>query len=172
MFQKNLDKLNKKHPIRTWWRKNDYKVWRVILFPLYFLELARQKLEKIQYNKMEWREEEAKRIFDKYLPRRVKSDMDEDGSFLVCEYAGDFHPGVDILWGFDTHMTKKDKNYFWKFYNNFKKYLLSKDGYQIEGYKKIHYDDWKEFSAASGIMFRDIPHKNSAFFKKIEHGAD
>lgn len=32
--EKVINKKNKEHPVKDWWRKNDYKVLRVIFFPL------------------------------------------------------------------------------------------------------------------------------------------
>ena len=46
----------KEHKARKWWRKNGYKVWRVVLFPLWIGESLKDKINKHLNNKEAWNE--------------------------------------------------------------------------------------------------------------------
>ena len=32
---KAMNRKNEKHPVRDWWKKNGYMVWRVVLLPIW-----------------------------------------------------------------------------------------------------------------------------------------
>ena len=59
----------KEHKARKWWRKNGYKVWRVVLFPLWIGELLKNKINKRLNSKEQWNEERANEILNYYIPR-------------------------------------------------------------------------------------------------------
>ena len=42
---KAMNRKTEKHPVRDWWKKNDYKVLRVVLFPVWVCMLAGKKIK-------------------------------------------------------------------------------------------------------------------------------
>ena len=61
----------KEHKARKWWRMNGYKVWRVVLFPLWACVKAKEKITEQLDNRQEWDEERANEILNYYIPRRA-----------------------------------------------------------------------------------------------------
>ena len=60
-----------------WWRKNGYKVMRVILFPIWWGICAKNKIHDYRYKRLEWSEERANEILSYYIPRKAKWHEDE-----------------------------------------------------------------------------------------------
>ena len=42
---KAMNRKNEKHPVRDWWKKNGYKVLRVVLFPVWGCMWAGEKIK-------------------------------------------------------------------------------------------------------------------------------
>lgn len=82
MMNKEIIKaMNKKETkigeVKKWWRKNGYKVMRVILFPIWWSICAKNKIEKYRNSKCEWNEEKANEILSYYIPRAAEWDNEE-----------------------------------------------------------------------------------------------
>lgn len=126
-IMKAIQKKQKKHPIRTWWNKNSYKVWRVVLFPLWMCICAQEKFVKYLNSRQSWNEERANQILSYYVPS--KADWDEiDQTFYF------FDNGMG--WGnlAKRHLKRKDRR-FWNV-NRYKirRYLLDK--FELDGFIK------------------------------------
>ena len=80
MNKEVIKAMNKKETkvdqFRKRWRKNGYKVMRVILFPIWWGVCAKNKIENYLNSKCEWSEERANEILSYYIPRR--SEWDEE----------------------------------------------------------------------------------------------
>ena len=61
----------KNNKLRKWWSRNDYKVWRVLLFWLWIPIMLFNKKKDNQYKTMQYSEKRAKKYLDKVLPYLV-----------------------------------------------------------------------------------------------------
>ena len=136
-------KESKVDAIRKWWSKNDYKVMRAILFPLWLGIKAKEKIETHLNSKCEWSEERANEILSYYIPRMAEWDA-EDKSFYFADNG--------IGWGMKYHQRKLkllDRRWWncnrgsWG--GKIRTYLIEK--FELEGFEKIvgdTYDQWTE----------------------------
>lgn len=132
----------KEHKARKWWRKNGYKVWRVVLFPLWGCVKAKEKITERLNKRQEWNEERANEILNYYIPRCAKWNEKEQ-----CFYFFDNGMG----WSFacaKKFLKRKDRR-FWKvncgwWGGKMREYLVEK--FQLEGFTKEvgNCDDWTE----------------------------
>lgn len=134
----------KEHKARKWWRKNGYKVWRVVLFPLWFGSLAWNELNKRLNRKQEWNEERANEILNYYIPRRSEWNEKEQ-----CFYFFDNGMGWSMALA-KKYLKRKDRR-FWKvncgwWGGKMREYLVDK--FQLEGFTKELgiCDDWTEIT--------------------------
>lgn len=129
---KAMNRKEKKHPIKDWWKKNGYKVLRVILFPVWVSALGMDKIQKKFNARQKWSEKRAKEIFDYYLPRKAEWS-EEDCAF----YFFDNGMGWDNL--AKKYLKLKDRR-FWDNHRGFwggklRTYLIEE--YEIEGFTKV-----------------------------------
>ena len=139
--------INKKETkidtIRQWWRKNGYKIMRVIFFPIWWGVCAKNKIENYLNSKCEWSEERANEILSYYIPRKAEWDAEEKNFYFADNGMG---------WGMKCHQKKiklKDRRW-WKRYANgwggkVRTYLIEK--FELEGFTKEvcdTYDSWTE----------------------------
>ena len=126
-IMKAIQKKQKKHPIRTWWNKNSYKVLRVVLFPLLVCICAHEKFVKYLNSRQSWNEERARQILSYYVPS--KADWDEiDQDFYF------FDNGMG--WGnlAKRHLKRKDRR-FWDLHRHkIRRYLI--DDFELDGFVK------------------------------------
>lgn len=129
---KAMNRKEKKHPIKDWWKKNRYKVLRVILFPVWVVALGMDKIQKKLNARQKWSEKRAKEIFDYYIPRKAKWS-EEDNAFFF------FDNGMG--WGklAKRYLKLKDRR-FWYNHSGFwggklRTYLI--DEYEIKGFTKV-----------------------------------
>lgn len=112
------------HSFVKWWHRNSYKIFRIILFPIWFIVLIRNEVHESIYKNMEWSDSRTVRILDKILPYKVEICDDE-----LCYCAEWSNP-----WATGRHLHFSDKIYGRKFNYEILEYLKSK--YQIDGYEK------------------------------------
>lgn len=126
-IMKAIQKKQKKHPIRDWWNKNSYKVWRVVLFPLWLCICAKEKFVKYLNSRQAWNTERARQILSYYVPS--KADWDEiDQDFYF------FDNGMG--WGnlAKRHLKRKDRR-FWDLHRSkIRRYLI--DEFELDGFVK------------------------------------
>ena len=154
-MNKEIEKAMNRKPkeeskFRKWWRKNNYKVWRVILFPIWIGSIVKEKIEKFLNARNKWDEARAKEIFDYYIPRRAKWCAEENEFYLF-----------DNGYGWSMNLAKKyvklKDRAFWK--NNIgwgggkmRNYLLYH--FELEGFtKEVLNDnaDWTEIVFKLGV---------------------
>ena len=148
-FEKQLDKRINKNNIRNatffkWWRKNDYKVYRVIFFPIYIIQVIREKCHKISYEKLQFSNEQSKKLIDKELSRLVAYEIDrgfssKDEEIAICT-SDDFGISFSSFGLWYRGRNKSAKNYFLKFSSEIKEFIINE--YTIEGYQKMVIDNW------------------------------
>lgn len=139
----------KEHKAHKWWRKNGYKVWRVVLFPLWIGEIltnkCREYINSRQKECEEWDEERANEILNYYIPRRAKW-IEEEQSFYF------FDNGMG--WGLKyakKYLKRKDRR-FWKVHcgwwgGKIRTFLINK--FELEGFVKdvgVCDEGWTEVS--------------------------
>lgn len=130
MNKKEYSKIKR---FKKWWRKNGYKVMRVVLFPLWWGVCAKNKIENYFNSKCKWSEERANEILSYYVPRMAEWDAEEK-----CFYFADNGMG----WGMKCHQRKlklRDRRWwncnrgFWG--GKIRTYLIEK--FEMEGFEKI-----------------------------------
>ena len=127
-----MNRKNEKHPVRDWWKKNGYKVWRVVLLPIW---LPMQWLEKVKSKvnvRIKWSEERANEILSYYIPRRADWDDGEKTFFFFDNGMG---------WSFRSakkYLKWKDRRWWKKFAGcwggDIRTYLIG--GFEMEGFTK------------------------------------
>lgn len=134
----------KEHKAHKWWRKNGYKVWRVVLFPLWFCVKAKEKITERLNKRQEWNEERANEILNYYIPRCAKWNEKEQ-----CFYF--FDNGMGWTIGYAKKFLKRKDRRFWEvncgwWGGKMRTYLIEK--FQLEGFTKEvgDYDDWTEIT--------------------------
>lgn len=146
---KAMNRKNKKHPIRDWWKKNEHKVMRVVLLPIWVPVWAYDKIStkiRVMINsKQEWSEERVNEILNYYVPRRAHWNAEENTFYLFDNGYG---------WSIDytkKYLKRKDRRW-WRVYNSWsggqiRDYLMN--NFELEGFtKKLGdcSDGWTEIS--------------------------
>jgi hypothetical protein len=128
--------MNRKEPktakIREWWGKNDYKVYRIILFPIWIASLLGAKFTKWLNSRQAWSDERAKEILDYYIPRRANWDAEEQEFYFFDNGFG---------WSLNSakrYLKRKDRR-FWNIHKGWcgskiRKYLIEE--FELEGFTK------------------------------------
>ena len=129
---KAMNKKEKKHTLRKWWKKNGYKVLRVIFFPVWIIGNLVEKRKNKIYQQTEWSEERANKILTYYIAKTAEWN-DEDKTFYF------FDNGMG--WGMKYHQKKikrKDRRFWKKFVccwgGEIRVHLIDK--FELEGFEK------------------------------------
>lgn len=148
MNKEIIKAMNKKETkidtFKKWWRKNGYKVMRVVLFPIWWGIWAKKKIHAYRYKRLEWSEERANEILSYYIPRKCEWNA-EDKTFYFADN------GMDG--GMKYHLKKikmKDKAWWVKYSCGWDSkvgtHLIEK--FELEGFIKevsdTYYDCWTE----------------------------
>ena len=151
-MNKEIEKAmnGKKEPskLRKWWRKNDYKVWRVVLFPIWIGTIIKTKIEKFLNSRNKWNEERADEILQYYIPRRADWCAEEKEFYFFDNGYG---------WGMANKYLKRKDRRFWKNHKGFcggkiREYLMK--SFELEGFTKelINTDSgWTEIIFKLGV---------------------
>ena len=129
---KAMNRKNEKHPIRDWWKKNGYKVMRVVLFPIWGCVCAKDKIKSKLNARIEWSEERVKEILNYYVPRKCSwNEEDQELYFFDNGY------GWSMCYA-KKRLKLKDRR-FWKKFNGWtggkiREYLLNT--FELEGFTK------------------------------------
>lgn len=147
MNKEIIKAMNKKEkaPNRfiKWWKKNGYKVMRIILFPLWLIIKLLDKIEEWSISRNKWSEERANEILSYYIPRKAKWHEDDK-----CFYFAD----SGIGWGMSCNkkfIKLRDRKWWncnrglWG--GKIRTYLIEQ--FEMEGFRKEvgdTYDQWAE----------------------------
>lgn len=142
---KAMNRKEEKHPVRDWWKKNDYKVLRVILFPVWGCMWAGEKIKNKMDAQIVWSDERANEILSYYVPRMC--EWDEENQELYF-----FDNGYGWSIGLAKKYLKfKDRRFWCKFNGLFggqiREYLMNT--FELEGFTKELGDcsnGWTEIS--------------------------
>ena len=145
-IKKAINRKERKHSIRKWWRKNSYKVARIIFWPIWLYMVIEEKYKTKRYKSLEWSEERAREVLEYYIPRYTDWHAEEKFFHLADNGMG---------WTMREVVRKcvKRKNRAW--WNKFaspwggkiREYLI-KD-FELEGFTKTIEDDdygWTEIT--------------------------
>lgn len=125
-------KTKKPNAICKWWRKNRYKIMRVVLFPLWWGICVKNKIHDYRYKRLEWSEERANEILSYYIPHKGEWN-NEDKTFYFADSG--------IGWGMKCNQKKikmKDRTW-WRKYScgcggKVRAHLIEK--FELEGFTK------------------------------------
>lgn len=125
-------KENKFYAIKKWWRKNSYKVMRIVLFPIWFGINAKKKIATYLDSREEWSEERVKEILDYYVPRYADWDAKDK-----CFFFFDNGYGWSMCHA-KKYLKRKDRR-FWNVHRGWtggeiRAYLINE--FELEGFKK------------------------------------
>ena len=126
-------KPNTMDAISAWWGKNSYKVWRVILFPVWAFVVVRDKyIEPKRRALNAWDESRADEILNYYVPRFAKWNKEENAFYFFDNGSG-WLPKLA-----NKHLKLRDRK-FWKINTNFyggkmREYLIEK--FELDGFTK------------------------------------
>ena len=117
---------------RKWWRKNDYKVLRIIFFYIWFYQIISEKITNWLNNRQKWSEERANEILNYYIPRRASWVEDEQEFYF-------FDNGFGWNRSFAKKYLKRKDRRFWSVNTGYcggdmRQYLMNK--FELEGFTK------------------------------------
>lgn len=134
MNKEIIKAMNKKSKSKlwAWWGKNDYKVFRVILFPLWAIVYLKDKINIWLNSKQNWNETRAIEILNYYIPRRAEWDDKEK-----CFYFFDNGMGWNLVYA--KHYLKRKDRRFWKvncswWGGEMRTFLINK--FELDGFTK------------------------------------
>lgn len=152
-FNKKLKVSGNKQRISSWWSRNGYKIFRVVLFPLYLVYLISEWVKKkkcLKQKEKPFDKNRAKKILDRWLPDRfafVLRHMDvkegENESILITDWSdiGDISlraSGIGWIRG------RKDQKYCFAHWKQFVEYVLNE--YEIKGWESKRIRGWTEWN--------------------------
>lgn len=136
MNKEVIKAINKKETIFTkihkWWRKNDYKIYRVIFFPLWIplqiTLIVKDKITIYLNSRQVWNEERASNILNYYIPRYCKWDKDKKEFYF-------FDNGYGWEMYFAKKILKRKDRRFWACNTlKIRRYLINT--FELEGFTK------------------------------------
>ena len=125
-------KEKKTSAFNFWWRKNDYKVYRIIFFPLWIASIVLKKISRKLNKKNFWNEKRANEILNYYIPRRSRWYAEEQEFYF-------FDNGYGWSTGLAKKYLKRKDRRFWEVNNGFsggkiREFLI--DEFELEGFTK------------------------------------
>ena len=125
-------KRTKMDEIRKWWSKNGYKVMRVVLFPIWWCIVLKDKVTTWLNSRQKWNSERADQILSYYIPRRARWNKEEKIFYF-------FDNGMGWNIGYAKKYLKMKDRRFW--YNRcgwaggkIRSYLIN--DFKLEGFEK------------------------------------
>jgi len=115
--------------IYKWWKKNKYKINRVIFFPLWVGIIIKDKINDYLNNKQSWSEEKANDILNYYIPRYSEWHEDEK-EFYFYDNNGS---GWSIVYA-KYYLKRKDRRFWNCNAYRIRDYLVNT--FELEGFTK------------------------------------
>ena len=150
-IEKRFNKAQRKESnrLRKWWRNNNYKVWRVLLFWIWIPCLCLQKIKDKRYKSLRYSDMTTKKYLDKLMPSLVVEYEDSPDVILFYK-STDNYGGIKLPWDLWSNFVKKKSrrayNYFRRFDDDVKNYIFN--AYEIDGYSKININNWADWDKA------------------------
>ena len=154
-FNKKIEISEKEQKVSRWWNRNRHKIFRIVLFPLYFVYLGIEWVKKKGKGKQKediFSKDRAKKILDKWLPaefafklRHTKTKEGEKENILITD-GSDFGDIQIRASGVRWIKSKKDMAYCFAHWGQFKKYVIEE--YEIEGWEARRIKGWTEWDEA------------------------
>lgn len=144
---KAMNCKEKKCTFRKWWNKNDYKIYRIIFFPIWIVSIICEKTKKYLNSRQKWSEERANEILNYYVPR--KSDWDEENKTFYF-----FDNGYG--WGklANRYLKRKDRRFFQVNKYELRRYLINT--FELEDFIKKDGDCSNGWTELSFVMKRKV----------------
>ena len=149
-IEKQFKKRDKKRDsaLRSWWRKNDFKVARVLLFFIWIPYMIYKNIKDNSYNNLTFDTALTKRYLDRVLPK-MAAQYEEDSNLILFHDSDDFG-GINFYWNMCSDWMaknfRKETRYFRKFNREVKAYIVQE--YIINGYEKLVLDNWIDWDRA------------------------
>lgn len=124
-----------------WWRRHEYDILRVVLFPALVIIKAKDTIQETKRDNLQWSDEKATEILNKTLPT------------LLETYEGALWYSLDwrVYFYEYKNIHGKDKEFAFKYNPKIRTFLI--EHYQIEGYRKTiekeNYEVWIKFTKKS-----------------------
>lgn len=147
---KKKNQPSKLTPLKNWWKKYNYIVFRIIFFPIWIIILSYNKINKYLDSRAQWDEERADKILNYYIPRR--SDWNEEDKTFYF-----FDNGYGWMIESAKRFLKLKDRRFWQ--NNsytwgglIRDYLIK--NFELEGFTKKVIDE-KDYTEIIFEMIRE-----------------
>lgn len=134
---KKSNQTSKLEPLKNWWEKYNYIVFRIIFFPIWIITLGYYKIIDYLNSRTQWDEKRADKILSYYIPRR--SDWNEEDKTFYF-----FDNGYGWIIGSAKKFLKLKDRRFWQ--NNayvwggeIRDYLIKT--FELEGFTKKVIDE-------------------------------
>lgn len=168
-------KEKKKTGIHSWYRRNEYKIWRVVLFPIYLSLLAREKWRNYRRKHCTENAEKTKKYLDIAFPKLISQCAEDPYCFLVnLNYLDDYGDFSKLDFYKSYYVGKHISNYFSQdiFCGKMDEILLD---YEISGYTKVVLDNWIKWRHAEkafgwGENYNADYQKSILFYSKEKYG--
>lgn len=142
---KVIEDKQKEHPFRNWWSRNNYKVMRVILFPIWIYVEISDRIKNWLYERTTWDEKRADEILQHYIPR-ASDWLPEKNAFWFYDNGYGWE-----IWSAKRFLKRKDHLFWRKFHWEIEKYLIKK--FELEGFKKEVLDT---YGGDTEIIFKSL----------------
>lgn len=147
---KKNNQPSKLEPLKNWWEKYNYIVFRIIFFPVWIITLGYYKIIDYLNSRTQWDEKRADKILSYYIPRR--SDWNEEDKTFYF-----FDNGYGWMIGSAKKFLKLKDRRFWQ--NNayvwgglIRNYLITT--FELEGFTKKVIDE-QEYTEIIFEMIRE-----------------
>lgn len=146
-FDNQIRRESRERSVRKWWDNNSYKVFRMILFPVWLFILVRERHDTYLRKKAAFSKERAKALLDKYLPKIFANELKYESDGVLLTNSDDF--GYQL--GFRTDLKiprrkRKDIIFRDKFFPQILEYLWNE--YEIEGWTAVRLQNWMDWDRA------------------------
>lgn len=142
---KAIEDKQKKHPFRERWSRNNYKVMRVILFPIWIYVEISDRIKNWLYERTTWDEKRADEILQHYIPR-ASDWLPEKNAFWFYDNGYGWE-----IWSAKRFLKRKDHLFWRKFHWEIERYLIKK--FELEGFKKEVLDT---YGGDTEIIFKSL----------------
>ena len=147
-IESELQKKNNPSKIVIWWRKNNYIVFRVILWYIFIPMWVHEKIENRRIEKFTEDKAKTRKYLDRAFPKIVRYYCSDASAILIilgfnAVNSGDFST-EDFKRGYVVG--QKAARYFSMLTIEQRKQMII--DYEIDGYKKMMLTNWQDWSKA------------------------